>query len=60
MSQQPTNHDTSSSSGWILNIYNAFQNWISREIIDFDPCDNEAIVVQQVLEQFRQTQTITP
>jgi hypothetical protein len=58
MSQQSTNQESHSSSIWALSIYNSFQNWFSREIIDFDPFDDEAIVTQQVLEQFRQAQAV--
>jgi hypothetical protein len=58
MSQQSTNQESRSSSIWALGIYNSFQNWFSKEIIDFDPFDDEAIVTQQVLEQFRQAQAV--
>jgi hypothetical protein len=58
MSQQPIKQTSSSSSIWGLGIYKSFQNWFSKEIIDFDPFDDEAIVTQQLLEQFRQAQAI--
>jgi hypothetical protein len=58
MSQQSTNQESRSSSIWVLGLYNSFQNWLSKEIIDFDPFDDEAIVTQQVLEQFRQAQAV--
>jgi hypothetical protein len=58
MSQQSTNQESRLSSIWALGIYNSFRNWLSKEIIDFDPFDDEAIITQQVLEQFKQAQAV--
>lgn len=58
MSQQSKNQESHLTSTWVLGIYKSFQSWFSKEIIDFDPFDDEAIVTQQVLEQFRQAQAV--
>jgi hypothetical protein len=36
-------------------ILNSIQKWIAKEIIDFDPFDDEVIVAQELIEQFRQS-----
>ncbi|WP_404790726.1 hypothetical protein [Altericista sp. CCNU0014] len=60
MSQQSPDSQEYSSSSWLLKIRNSFQNWISKEIIDFDPFDCEALVTQQILDQLHQNQANVP
>jgi hypothetical protein len=53
---QPLNNQQTHSTPSLLSIiYNALQNWIAKEIIDFDPFDYEVVVLQDVTEQFKQT-----
>jgi hypothetical protein len=56
MFQPLNNQQTPSTPSLFSSICNALQNWIAKEIIDFDPFDDELIVAQGLIEQFRQTQ----
>ncbi|HEY9824764.1 MAG TPA: hypothetical protein V6D19_04900 [Stenomitos sp.] len=52
MSQQDQEYRETWLPGFLMGIYRGFEQWVSREIIDFDPWDNEALVAEQLLEQF--------
>jgi hypothetical protein len=55
MLQPLNNQQTSSTPSLFSSICNALQNWIAKEIIDFDPFDYEVAELQDVIEQFQQT-----
>jgi hypothetical protein len=52
MSQQFIDQTAHSSQNWFFGMYSALKKWIAKEIIDFDPFDDEVIVASEVLEQF--------
>ncbi len=52
MSQQSIDQTAHLLHSWFFGMYSALKKWISKEIIDFDPFDDEVIVANQVLEQF--------
>ena len=60
MSQQLKSQKAPSPTNCFLCIYDSIQKWISKEIIDFDPFDDEGIVAQELIEQFQQTQITLP
>ncbi len=56
MYQQFAKQEVHASTNRFFRIYDSVQKWISKEIIDFDPFDDEVMVTQELIEQFRQTQ----
>jgi hypothetical protein len=60
MSQQLISPKVYSSTHRFFRIYDSIRKWIAKEIIDFDPFDDEIIVAQELLEQFQQTQISLP
>jgi hypothetical protein len=60
MSQQLIDRKALSSSNWFFGIYASLQKWISKEIIDFDPFDDEVIVAQELVDQLRRAQSTKP
>jgi hypothetical protein len=56
MYQQFAKQEVHTSTNRFFRIYDSVQKWISKEIIDFDPFDDEVMVTQELIEQFRQTQ----
>jgi hypothetical protein len=57
MFQQLINQQLYSKPSWFFIIYNSLQQWISKEIIDFDPFDYEVIAAQELIDQLQQTQS---
>lgn len=51
MSQQIEDRKVDSSPNGFFGIYNLLKTWIAKEIIDFDPFDDEGIVSHQLIEQ---------
>jgi hypothetical protein len=56
MSQQITTQTAPTSQNWFVGIYNVFKTWVSNEIIDFDPFDEESVVTHQLFEQLLKLQ----
>jgi hypothetical protein len=56
MSQQFTNQKAPASQNWFLGLYNALKTWVSKEIIDFDPFDDEGVLTHQLFEQLLKRQ----
>jgi hypothetical protein len=55
MFQLLNNHQAHSKPSLFSSIGSALQHWIAKEIIDFDPFDHEVVVLQDGIQQFRQT-----
>jgi hypothetical protein len=53
MVQPLNNQQTPSTPSLFSSIYNALQNWVAKEIIDFDPFDYEVVELQDVIENLQ-------
>jgi hypothetical protein len=57
MLKQLLHQESNLSSNWLHSAYAFLRKWFIKEIIDFDPVDNEVVTDQRIMDQYKRAQS---